>query len=236
MTVLVVMAMRAEAAPVVDALGLDLIERSAMWPQLEWSSNEDKSVVVATNGVDPIHGVDAIGTDSAAIASLLSIERWNPQWVVSAGTAGGFLERNGVIGQVVLADGPIIHHDRRIPLRLFESYGPGYFATADLRSLGAGLGFALGPCSSGNSLDASELDLVAMRRHGTLAKDMEAAAVAGIAARLGRQFTALKVITDLVDGPLTTADEFQANIELASAVLADAVPNLVERLDTIDAA
>ncbi len=224
------MAMRAESAPIIEQLGLSAVESPASWPSIEWFVSDDADLVIARNGVDPTHGVDAIGTGPAIITTLLSIDRWTPAWVVSAGTAGGFRARGGHIGQVILADGPVIHHDRRIALPAFEALGRGGHPTADLRSLATELGFTSGPCSTGDSLDAPPLDVEAMAAHGTLAKDMEAAAVAGVAARKGIAFTACKVITDIVDGDFATADEFRANLAAASAALADAVPRLVAAL------
>lgn len=230
MTRLVVMAMRIEAAPILDALGTSAVGRRSPWPHVEWHSTADGSTVVALNGTDPVHGVDSIGTTAAALTTLVSIERWNPSWIISAGTAGGFLGRGGHIGQVIVADGPLIHHDRRIPLEGFDELGRGLHPTADLSAIAVRLGFTAGPCSSGDSLDAPPQDLEAMAAHGTLAKDMEAAAVAGVAARRGVRFTALKVITDLVDGELATADEFAQNLDTASTALADALPRLLASL------
>ena len=195
---------------------------------MKWYVGADTTLVV--NGPDPIHDVDSIGTVAAALTTHAAVEHADPDWVVSAGTAGGFLERGGFIGQAVLARGPVIHHDRRIPLEGFDRYGRGEFPTADLHELADRLGFESGPVSTGDSLDAPEADLRSMSRHGTLAKDMEAAAVARVAALAGRPFTALKVITDLVDTPEPTAEQFLANLATASSTLADALPRLVAEL------
>ncbi len=230
MTCLIVMAMRAEAEPLVSTLDLESIPPRAEWPHTEWHTSPDRSIVIAVNGADPVHRVDSIGTVPAALTTLLSIDEWDPTWVISAGTAGGFVSRGGHIGQVIVADGMIVHHDRRIPLGAFEAFGRGEHPTADLSALATALGFTPGPCSSGDSLDAPPLDMAIMTAHGTLAKDMEAAAVAGVANRMGRRFTALKVITDLVDGPVATTEEFSANLHTASQALADALPRFVEGL------
>ena len=45
-----------------------------------------------------------------------------------------------------------------------------------------------------------------------VAKEMEAAAVAWVCQRMGVAFTALKVITDLVDEPETTSGQFYRNL------------------------
>lgn len=229
MTVLVMMAMEAEARPIVDALGLSGIDdHPARFLPSRWFGDDRTTLVV--NGRDRVYGVDSIGTTVAAMATLVAVEHRPPTWIVSAGTAGGFVARGGHIGQVVLARGPIIHHDRRIPLDGFAEYGRGGFPTADLDHVADRLGFTAGPCSTGDSLDAPAADLAAMAEHGTLAKDMEAAAVAYVARLAGVRFTALKVITDLVDGPEPTAEQFLANLRSAAETLADAVPRLVDEL------
>ncbi len=224
------MAMHAESDPIRSRLDLQPAGSPELWPSIEWFASDDESIVLARNGRDPGHGVDAIGTGPATITTLLSVQRWQPRWIVSAGTAGGFNARGGHVGQVIVADGPVIHHDRRIPLPGFDQLARGGHPSADLRDVATRLGFVSGPCSTGDSLDAPPADIEAMAAHGTLAKDMEAAAVAGVADRLGVRFTACKVITDIVDGEIATAEEFRANLATASAVLADAVPALLADL------
>ena len=229
MTILVVMAMMAEAEPVIDALELEpaASPAGARLPA-RWFAGRELALVV--NGPDPTHGVDSIGTTAAALTTYAAVEHLDPTWIVSAGTAGGFASRGGFVGQVVVARGPVIHHDRRIPLGRFQPYGLGRYPTADLDEIARALGFVTGPVSTGDSLDAPAPDLEAMAAHGTLAKDMEAAAVARVAAMFGRPFTACKVITDLVDGPEPTAAEFAANLDTAATALAQALPRLLEQL------
>lgn len=227
MTLLVVMAMRAEAAPIVESMRLETRE-DAPSPNT-WFEGEGVALVL--NGVDRVHGVDSIGTTAAALATTAAISRFSPRIIVSAGTAGGFDARGGHIGQVIVADGPIIHHDRRVPLRGFADYAQGQHPTMDVRSIAERLGFTAGPCSTGDSLDAPPLDIDAMNAHGTLAKDMEAAAVAGVAFRAATPFTALKVITDLVDSPEPTVDQFTANLARAGATLSEALPEFLAALD-----
>lgn len=229
MTILVVMAMATEAEPVIESLKLEPTAPpiDAPLPAM-WYAGAD--VILVVNGTDPTHGVDSIGTTAAALTTFAAVRRVDPAWVVSAGTAGGFLARGGFIGQVVVASGPVIHHDRRIPLGGFQPYGLGRYPSADLGEVARSLGFTSGPISTGDSLDAPGADLEAMAAHGTLAKDMEAAAVARVAALFDRPFTACKVITDLVDGPEPTGAEFVANLDTASTTLARALPRLLERL------
>jgi nucleoside phosphorylase len=63
---------------------------------------------------------------------------------------------------------------------------------------------------------------------GACVKDMEAAAVADVARLFGRPVMAVKAITDLVDSHVATAEQFLANLELATARLRDALLAVVD--------
>ena len=220
--------MEAEAAPVKKELnftgeGNPLAEgiSARLW------SNE--SVHVAINGSDSRFGVDAIGTLPASLTTLLAIEKTNPKIVISAGTCGGFIARDGFIGEVILAD-RCVFHDRRIPLEGFMKYGIGDFSVANLHTIAERLGFKIGAVSTGDSLDSQPADLDFMNAVNAVAKDMEAAAVAWACALNEVPFTALKVTTDLVDGEITTEEEFVTNLQYASNRLSEGILSLVHEL------
>ena len=139
---LFVIAMEAEAAPVRKELGLtgegNLLAEGVtarLW------SNE--SVHIVTNGSDSRFDVDAIGTLPASLTTYLAIQKTNPKIVISAGTCGGFIARDGFIGEVILAD-RCVFHDRRIPLEGFMKYGIGDFSVANLHTIAERLGFKIG--------------------------------------------------------------------------------------------
>ncbi|MFV2039893.1 MAG: 5'-methylthioadenosine nucleosidase [Acidimicrobiales bacterium] len=229
MQTLVVIAMQAEADPVIEALGLHGAgaQLHPAFPARLWV---DERVAVATNGTDPRFGVDSIATQPAVTTTLHAVERLRPALVVSAGTAGGFAARGGGIGSVYLAD-RCVFHDRRVAVAGFDRYGDGDYPVADLGRIADGLGFERGTVSTGNALDAPLPDIEKMRASGAVAKDMEAAAVAWTCERLGVPFTALKVVTDLVDSAEETAEQFQRNLQTATATLAGAVASLVAALE-----
>ena len=62
------------------------------------------------------------------------LQKTNPKIVISAGTCGGFIARDGFIGEVILAD-RCVFHDRRIPLEGFMKYGIGDFSVANLHAI-----------------------------------------------------------------------------------------------------
>ena len=225
---LVVIAMEAEAVPVRKKLGLkgegNLLAEGVsarLW------SNE--SVHVVTNGSDSRFGVDAIGTLPASLTTFLAIQKTNPKIVISAGTCGGFIARDGFIGEIILAD-RCVFHDRRIPLEGFMNYGVGDFRVVDLRTIAERHGFKIGTISTGDSLDSQPYDLDFMNSVNAVAKDMEAAAVAWACALNEVPFTALKVTTDLVDGEVTTEEEFVTNLQYASNRLSEGILSLIHEL------
>ena len=220
--------MEAEAVPVRKKLGLkgegNLLAEGVsarLW------SNE--SVHVVTNGSDSRFGVDAIGTLPASLTTFLAIQKTNPKIVISAGTCGGFIARDGFIGEIILAD-RCVFHDRRIPLEGFMNYGVGDFRVVDLHTIAERHGFKIGTISTGDSLDSQPYDLDFMNSVNAMAKDMEAAAVAWACALNEVPFTALKVTTDLVDGEITTEEEFVTNLQYASNRLSEGILSLIHEL------
>lgn len=225
---LVVIAMEAEAAPVRAALGIDG-DGEPLHPAFPARLWRGPTAGVAVNGPDPRFGVDSIASQPAVTTALHAIEAVRPSIVISAGTAGGFATRGGAISSTYLAD-RCVFHDRRVALPGFDRYGDGDYPVADLGDLADRLGFETGTVTSGNALDAPVEDMVRMHASAAVAKDMEAAAIAWTCERLGVPFTALKVITDLVDTEEETAEQFSRNLAQATERLAEAVPALVAAL------
>lgn len=227
--ILFVVAMEAEAGPVRHGLGLDGPgERlHPAFPARLWRGADaaGQSVSLAVNGADPRFAVESIGTQPAVTTTLHAIERVEPTLVISAGAAGGFAARGGAIGNVYLAD-RVVFHDRRIEIPGWDTYGDGDYPVVDMSAVARQLGFGLGTVSTGNALDAPRVDLERMEASVAVAKEMEAAAVAWVCERMGVAFTALKVITDLVDHPEPAADQFNRNLATATTRLAKAAASL----------
>ncbi len=225
---LVVIAMEAEAAPVRAALDLggDGQPLHPAFPARLWRG---PTVAVAVNGADPRFGVDSIASQPAVTTALHAIEAVQPSIVISAGTAGGFATRGGDITSTYLAD-RCVFHDRRVSIPGFDRYGDGDYPVADLAHIAEQLGFETGTVTSGNALDAPVEDMVKMHGTDAVAKDMEAAAVGWMCERLGVPFTALKVITDLVDTEEEAAEQFSRNLRRATERLAAAVPAFIAAL------
>ena len=69
-----------------------------------------------------------------------------------------------------------------------------------------------------------------MKPVGAHAKEMEAAAVAWVAGLFGAGFTALKSVTDIVDGPHPPEEEFFENLKQATENLAGELVGFVNEL------
>lgn len=252
-TIAVLVAMEAEAKPLVSLLGLKPCPKShrhAPLPSVVRSGvlleNDDGGtknvqhqqqkkkkkkrceVVVATCGADSTHGVDSVGTVNAALCAYEILKTHEPDVLINAGTAGGFREKGAAIGDVFLVD-EVKYHDRRIPIPTFTKYGVGAIRTAETPNMRKTLkDLKRGVCSTGNSLDATEVDREMMSRNDASVKEMEAAAVAKVCEMFDVPFVCVKAITDIVDGPHAAEKEFLENLAMAGKRLQETVPKVLE--------
>lgn len=87
----------------------------------------------------------------------------------------------------------------------------------------------LGVCTTGNSLDAHDLDHAHMKDTiDASVKDMEAAAIAWSCELHGTPHFGVKVVTDIVDGDKPTQEEFLENLSKAAESLQDALPKVID--------
>lgn len=184
--------------------------------------------VVAVAGAHPRFGVDNIGSVAAAMLSRSLFERYAPERVISAGTAGGFEGKGGAIGDVYLGKEVVVFHDRRIPMPGYEAMGNGHFPVECDRELATRHGLKLGVVSTGDSLDCTATDLQRMMVHDAAVKEMEAAAIAWVCEFYGKPLVLLKAITDLVDHHEETAAQFSRNYAVAVSRLADKLEAVVD--------
>jgi len=145
---------------------------------------------------------------------------------VNGGTCGGF-EREGMEVGMVVAGERAVFHDRRIPLPGFDKMGVGERPLFLPEGMVEGVGLEVGVVSTGNSLDCSSEDDERMVESGARVKDMECAAIAWTCSLSQTPLIAIKSVTDIVDGPKSTSEEFLANLQLASTNLADALEKVV---------
>lgn len=220
--VAILVAMRDEARGIIDALDLEEVsevfnDRLPMrcfrgrWRELHIS--------LAIAGVDSRFDVDHVGCEPAAVMAYEVIRTLAPDVLISAGTAGGFAARGATIGTVYLSAREFVFHDRHVPLAGFDESAIGGYPAARVETMAAALALPTGVISSGSSLAKSDQDIQVIARHGAVAKEMEAAAIAWIAMMFGVPMIAVKSITNLVDEDNASEEEFVRHFALAEASL-----------------
>lgn len=224
-------AMKAEAQPLIEALGLHYYSAIDRLPHLLFASGRVGQIElhIVIHGQDNRFLVDRVGTENATLAAFKLIEHCQPNMIINAGTAGGFQNKGAEIGDVYLSSG-VVFHDHRIPLGNFREYGRGAFPVINAPQLLHDLSLKSGVVSTGNSLDLVAADLENMVATGAAVKDMEAAAIAQVAYDQQVPFMAVKSVTDLVDSPCDVGEVFLKNLSLASGNLANRVNELIVRL------
>ena len=230
-------AMRDEAAPLIERLGLHAAPGALpTWaPMRAWrgvvqGDEATEEVALVTHGVDGRFDVDLIATQPATLAAHLAIDHFRPRLLINAGTAGGFARRGARVGDIFLSRPPVVFHDRRIPLPGFAGSGLGGYPCLDGSALAEALGVKAGLISTGNALDMPDCDRIAMEQTGADAKEMEAAAIAWICELRAVPILAIKAITDLVDGHAPTEQQFLEHLRIASAELARVTEIVVRRV------
>jgi len=229
-SVLVVMAMEAEATPFIDRIGAVRHPVPSVLPVEVFGAESGRTrITVVVNGRHPRHRVDHIGTDAAALSTLVGVQHCAPDLVISAGTAGTRRQSGLGLGDVVVASGPFVHHDRRIPLDGFRELGVGRFPAADLDEVARGLGLATGVFSTGNSFGETAEDLVMLDASGAVVVDMESAAVAMVGELCRVSVTGVRVVVNFIDDPEASVGEFESGLDDAAEVLADALVSIIDR-------
>ncbi len=213
----ILMAMADEARPLIEQLGMTKSNLLPDYLPFQTYSGELESLelTLVVSGVDPRYDVDNIGTQAATLMAYSVIEALTPDLIVSAGTAGGFSKRGAAIGTVYLSNDRFVFHDRRVPLDGFAESGIGHYPAMDVTRMANDLKLPCGVISTGSSLEKSDKDIEVIERFNAVAKEMEAAAIAWVCWLRQQPFLAVKSITNLLDQPGTSEDQFVDNLHHA---------------------
>ena len=222
------MAMEGEAKPLIAHYDLKKI---AFHNPIVVYANTDKSLLLLLNGKDNTHHVDNIGTQAATLNAFVAITHYQPDLIINCGTAGGFASKGARIADVYIAGQKVCFHDRRIDLPGgFPAYALGSYPVIASDYLATQFGLKQGIISSSDALDYTPRDMEIMQANNVSVKEMEAAAIAWVCQQYKQDFTAIKAITDIVDGKHATADEFLSNFQQASEALKMKIVAVVEAL------
>jgi len=232
-TALIYVAMEAEAQPIVHALTLTPFQD----PTFEKINSKlfkgeygDTKIILVTSGKDQKLGVDRIGTDATVYVCTLAIQKYSPDVIFNAGTAGGFRSRGANLFDVYLVEKHAVFHDRRVDVPGLKEYARGTWPTSAhlvSDSLRKQVGIKAGVLSTGNSLDMTDYDAKLIHESQAVVKDMEGAAIAWISHLHQIPFFALKGVTDIVDGEHPTHEEFLRNLSRTATEIAQKTAGLV---------
>ena len=239
--VVVVMAMLAEARPLLSTLGYE--EGAEPKRVLVGGSGpgggighvyEGKigglEVAVVVNGKCGTFGCDAVGKVPAALVTHAAITDLKPDVLINAGTCGGFKAKGCDIGDVFVVSGHRVH-DARIPLPVLQEYGVGSWPANPAPRLVEHLGAKSEVLTTGDSLDCPENDAATIRANGAAIKDMEGSAIAYTANLHGVPLIGIKAVTDIVDGSKPTTEEFLENLHKAAGALMENLRKALSYLD-----
>ncbi|PSS26003.1 5'-methylthioadenosine/S-adenosylhomocysteine nucleosidase [Actinidia chinensis var. chinensis] len=229
-TIVIIIAMQAEALPLVNKFQLkedldSVFPKGVPWVRY-YGTYKDLNINIIWPGKDTVLGVDSVGTVSASLVTYASVQALQPDLIINAGTAGGFKAKGASVGDIFLAS-DVAFHDRRIPIPVFDLYGVGLRQALSTPNLLKTLNLKVGKLSTGDSLETSPKDEASIIANHATIKDMEGAAVAYVADLLKVPAIFVKAITDIVDGDKPTADEFLQNLAAVTAALDQAVTKVV---------
>ncbi len=234
--ILIIMAMEAEAKPVIEKLGLMALPDSQMirgnfprfFPRYRGEFN-GKEIIISLNGKSREYGVDRIGTEFAALNTQSAIIELDPNMIINAGTCGAF-SADAEIADIITSDQPVVYHDHRVPLEGFDQFALGSYPTAYRPEYFEGIIHKMGVVTTGNSLDMPDVDKQWILKNQGMAKEMECAAVASTAHLYGIDFLPIKSVTDHIDIELNNVEQFLENLSRASLKLSETLIKVITNI------
>lgn len=229
--ILILCALSLEAEPIIETLSLK--QEDSPLPKrfnTRYFVKPEVGVRLITLGRCDVHNVERIGSLPAALVAWEALRIRRPKLLINAGTAGGFIHKGARIGEVFLSKGHVYYHGRHFGSARYKHYAVGKFLCFNLQGIANDTGAQLGIMSSSDSVLAPPEDLEKMKNLETDAKDMEAAAIAEVCCLNEVPFIAVKAITDFIDSPLSTVEQFRQNYRLATENLANVTMKLVNAL------
>ena len=114
-SVVIVVAMEAEAKPFIDHLQLKknegVFHKELSAECYSGQSDQGSAIHIVLNGKCHKYGVDIVGTVGAGVTTFAAIQALSPDLVINAGTCGGFNAMGGKVGSIYLCTS-FLNHDR----------------------------------------------------------------------------------------------------------------------------
>lgn len=198
--ILLVVAMRIEAAPIIKKLNLKKEAHifSDLPLEVYTGTYANKNIYLVLNGKDPMYKVDSVGTQPAVLATYLGITRFHPDLVISIGTAGGTAEGGAKPNDIYISE-KINFFDRRIG-DVHAQYGLGGYISPKFDQLISSMAIKKGIICSGNSFNLSPTDKKMILQNHCVAEEMEAASVAWVSMLMKTPMIAIKGIGNIAGG------------------------------------
>ena len=233
MKICYIMAMHAEAQPLIDHYKMKVVKDFFSPLPCELYKADGELYVVLT-GRDRER--DLIGCEAACVATMAAIQQLKPDIVISSGTCGGLKRYGGETGKVYIASG-VIFHDRRIPddnawgTQSLGNY-PLWKGTEELyealRREGLDVGYE--KVSTGSSFTLTKEDEAVIEEHGGRLIEMEGAAVAFVCSLYKVPVMLVKVVSNLCDEDDGDIEAFFDNLHTASENLLKVNERVIEEL------
>src|SRR5262245_41607643 len=223
-SILLVVAMQAEADPILTALGVEgpgTPLELPLPPIYYTATRSGIKIHLVVNGQDPVYKLDSFGTDAATLSTYLGIRKFSPDLVMSTGVAGGF-KTLAKLGDVCLSKCSLRYFDRRVSITTpdYQDYAIGFYKVADATQMARDLGLKTGIVVTGGSFENSLIDDRQIRNLEGSVVEMECAAVAKMSMLWGTPFMAAKAIVDF-DDVVGFASQFDGNFTIATTSLAN---------------
>ena len=227
--ILLVVAMEAEATPIIETLHLKKAKQlfSGLPMQGYTGKYANKDIFLITNGQDPIYKLDNVGTQPAVLAAYLGINHFHPDLVISVGTAGGIIESGTKMHDIYISN-KIYFHDRRIPNQ-YEAYGSGGYISQSFDQIADKNKMKKANICTGNSFDPSPNDTAFIHKHNCAAVEMEAASVAWVSMLTNTPMVAIRGVGDMAGTKMSYQDYQKNNLFICNKI-ANSLKNFIKLL------
>ncbi|WP_243290717.1 5'-methylthioadenosine/S-adenosylhomocysteine nucleosidase [Bacillus sp. FJAT-47783] len=212
--------------------------------------NKEKEVIAGCeftsgtlNGVETILLKSGIGKVNAALSTSILLDRFQPDYVINTGSAGGFHESLNV-GDVVIST-EVRHHDVDVTVFGYE-YGqvPGLpaafvpdeklvqIAEEKAKQI-TEIQVVKGAIATGDSFmnDQARVDFIRSKFPALYAVEMEAAAVAQVCYQFGTPFVIIRALSDIAGKESNVS--FEQFLDQAALHSTNMVVNIIDELKNV---
>ncbi|REL34292.1 5'-methylthioadenosine/S-adenosylhomocysteine nucleosidase [Thalassotalea euphylliae] len=195
------------------------------------------------NGHDVVIVQSGIGKVAAALATVLLIDKFSPDYVVNTGSAGGF-EQSLKVGDIVVSS-EVRYHDVNLIVFGYEigqlPANPAAFiphpalveaAKAGIEKLD-GINTLVGLITTGDTFMTADEDIAKARANfpTMAAVEMEGAAIAQTCHKFNVPFVVIRSMSDIAGKESPTS--FEAYLETASVNSSELVINMINSLEGV---